>query len=243
MARIRTIKPDFWTDETLSECSVSARMLFIASWTFADDHGSLERSAKQLRAQAFPYDDLDCEVLIRELLAAGVLIEYEVDGKKYLHIKGFDKHQKVNRESLPKFPKYADSLRTHSLPQEDSMSAQVVLTEDSLRARPSSLEGKGRERESAPHCVPEPSPPPDGLDPEAWERWVDYRKQIRKPLKPASIPAAQKSLAAFGSDQATVVEQSIANGWQGIFAPKSAPTTPRKQEPQSATSHLPTAVF
>lgn len=63
---------------------------------------------------------------------------------------------------------------------------------------------------------------PDGLDADAWNRWETYRKQIRKPLKPASIPAAQRALAAFGSDQAAVVEQSVAHGWQGLFALKSA---------------------
>lgn len=58
---------------------------------------------------------------------------------------------------------------------------------------------------------------PAGLDAKAWERWEGYRKQIRKPLKPVSIPAAQLALAAFGSEQAAVVQQSIANGWQGLF--------------------------
>jgi len=60
----------------------------------------------------------------------------------------------------------------------------------------------------------------DGLDVVAWERWLTYRAGIRKPLKPVSQQAAQKQLAAFGKDQAAVVEQSIANGWQGLFALK-----------------------
>lgn len=68
--------------------------------------------------------------------------------------------------------------------------------------------------------------PVDGLDTQAWERWLAYRKQIRRPLKPASIPAAQRALAAYGVDQAAVVEQSIANGWQGLFALKT-PVTAR----------------
>lgn len=61
---------------------------------------------------------------------------------------------------------------------------------------------------------------PDGLDLKAWERWKRYRGEIRKPIKPASILAAQASLAGFGSDQSSVVEHSIAQGWQGLFAPK-----------------------
>lgn len=65
--------------------------------------------------------------------------------------------------------------------------------------------------------------PPPGLDPVAWSRWEGYRREIRKPLKPVSIPAAQRELAAFGSDQAAVVEQSVAQGWQGLFALKPKP--------------------
>jgi hypothetical protein len=68
------------------------------------------------------------------------------------------------------------------------------------------------------------SPAPVGLNLPAWERWLDYRKAIKKPLRPVSIPAAQRELAAFGADQSAVVEQSVANGWQGLFAlkPKAA---------------------
>ena len=65
--------------------------------------------------------------------------------------------------------------------------------------------------------------PPPGLDMEAWGRWVEYRKQIRKPIKPASILAAQRKLAGLGADQARAVEESIANGWQGFFPPKDRP--------------------
>jgi hypothetical protein len=80
------------------------------------------------------------------------------------------------------------------------------------------------------------STPVKGLDTQAWERWFSYRKQIRRPLKPASIPAAQRALAAFGVDQAAVVEQSIANGWQGLFPLKNpnGPHTHTEPAPQRA---------
>lgn len=70
-----------------------------------------------------------------------------------------------------------------------------------------------------------------GLDFDAWNAWTVYRKQIGKPVKPASIPAAQRKLAAHGTSQSAVVEQSVANGWQGLFPLKSAgeqQTTTRK---------------
>lgn len=60
---------------------------------------------------------------------------------------------------------------------------------------------------------------------------MDYRKQIRRPIKPVSVPAAQLKLAAYGEDQAEVVEQSIANGWQGLFEPRKAAKKPEKESP------------
>lgn len=104
MARIRTVKPEFWTDEAVGECSPTARLLFLGTLNFADDYGDIERSAKQLKAQIFPYDDIDCEPLVQELLRACLLIEYEVDGRKYLHIKGFSVHQKVEKPGRPRLP-------------------------------------------------------------------------------------------------------------------------------------------
>lgn len=53
MARIRTVKPEFWTDEKVVECSISARLLFIGLFNFADDKGCLERSPKRIKMQVF----------------------------------------------------------------------------------------------------------------------------------------------------------------------------------------------
>lgn len=131
MARIRTIKPEFWTDDAITECSLSARLLFIGTWNFADDGGNLDRSAKQIKVRVFPIDDIDCEPLLSELVTHGLLIEYSVSDKKYLHIPGFIEHQVINRPSKPSCPAYEDSLRT-----------QGVLTEPSV-STPVSWEGKG----------------------------------------------------------------------------------------------------
>ncbi len=66
---------------------------------------------------------------------------------------------------------------------------------------------------------------PEGLDQQAWTRWVDYRKAAGKTLKPVSWPSAMDALVKHGSNQMAVVEQSIANGWQGLFALKPGAIT------------------
>ncbi|MGH8908301.1 MAG: hypothetical protein ACRD0K_17780 [Egibacteraceae bacterium] len=113
MARIRTIKPEFFTDAVLVEVSMSARLLFIGTWVFADDFGNLERSAKQLKLRVFPADVLDVEPLIQELIAHRLLVEYSVSDRKYLHIPGFTRHQKIDRPSAPRCPLHESSTMTH----------------------------------------------------------------------------------------------------------------------------------
>jgi Helix-turn-helix domain len=76
-------------------------------------------------------------------------------------------------------------------------------------------------KESSVESSKEPSAPPADLDLQAWKAWKTYREKIRKPLKPISIPSAQRALAKHGGAQSAVVEQSIANGWTGLFALKT----------------------
>ena len=87
MARIRTIKPEFWTSEQVMECSTNARLMFLGMWNFADDLGRLPLSAKTIKAQIFPSDSFDLnEILgmIQELSTNGLVLQYEVEGKHYL---------------------------------------------------------------------------------------------------------------------------------------------------------------
>jgi hypothetical protein len=57
---------------------------------------------------------------------------------------------------------------------------------------------------------------------EALGRWLAYRRQIRKTLKPASVEAAVKKLAGYGAAGAVQsIDESISNGWQGLFPPRA----------------------
>lgn len=148
MARIRTVKPEFWTDEKVVECTIPARLLFIGLFNFANDLGCMERSPKRIKMQVFPADLIDCEPLIAELITHGLLTEYSVNGQEYLYIKGFAKHQKINRPSATKIP--APVLLTENSGgngnqfSDDSVSAQGGVTDGKGR------EGKGREKDQTP---------------------------------------------------------------------------------------------
>jgi hypothetical protein len=102
MARIRTIKPGFWTSEQIVECSTNARLLFIGIWNFADDGGVIPASIKSLKMQIFPGDDFSSSeigAMVNELLRVGLLIEYQADTKLYWAVSGWH-HQKIDRPNL-----------------------------------------------------------------------------------------------------------------------------------------------
>lgn len=105
MARIRTIKPDFWTDEKVVELSAFARLLFIGLWNFADDEGRMECSPRRIKMQILPADSVEVPRLLDELRALDLIDTYTVDGVEYLQVQGFAKHQKIDRRSTSKYPK------------------------------------------------------------------------------------------------------------------------------------------
>lgn len=106
MSRIRSIKPEFWTSEQVMECSPMARLCFIGMWNFCDDNGVHPASAKTLRAQIFPSDDISAhQVLgfVTELIAQGLIREFTAEGKTWWHVTGWH-HQKIDRPSKAKYP-------------------------------------------------------------------------------------------------------------------------------------------
>lgn len=100
MARIRTIKPEFWASEQVMELSVAARLAFIGLWNFSDDRGVHTASAKRLKAELFPSDDVTSEgvaTLMVELIQNDLVGEFEAGGKRYWYVTGWDKHQIIRK--------------------------------------------------------------------------------------------------------------------------------------------------
>lgn len=104
MARIRTIKPDFWTDEKIVELSPLARLLFIGLWNFCDDEGRMALSVKRLKLQILPADSADISELLGEIRREGLVTIYVIEDKEYLQVNGLSKHQKIDRRTPSKLP-------------------------------------------------------------------------------------------------------------------------------------------
>jgi hypothetical protein len=94
MARIRSIKHGFFTNEELADCSRDARLLFIGLWVIADREGRLKDRPRKIKVEVFPYDDVEVSPLLDELQQAKFLIRYQVNGEPYIQILNFTKHQR-----------------------------------------------------------------------------------------------------------------------------------------------------
>lgn len=134
--RIRTIKPDFWMDETIGELSIASRLMFIALLNYADDDGNFKVSIKQIKIHTFPYDDIDIVPLLNELHTYKLIRLYVVDGISYCNITNFKKHQRINRPTPSIHPQFS----------ENSVSNHVLLIDNSQR-KEGRKEGKGKEEE------------------------------------------------------------------------------------------------
>jgi hypothetical protein len=115
MARIRTIKPDFFKNEQLAELPVITRLLFIGLWTQADSEGRLIDRPKRLKVELFPYDNCDVEKCLNELHNAGFILRYKVNANSsarilapeqpvtklaFIQINNFLKHQRITGKEL-----------------------------------------------------------------------------------------------------------------------------------------------
>lgn len=94
VGRIRTIKPEFFTDETIAELPFQHRLAFIGLWTQADKAGRLEDRPKRLKAVLFPYDRVDLDKILSDLTSAKFIVRYSVNGTSYIQIRTFAKHQR-----------------------------------------------------------------------------------------------------------------------------------------------------
>jgi hypothetical protein len=58
---------------------------------------------------------------------------------------------------------------------------------------------------------------PTWLNLVAWEKWVQHRKEIRKPLTPTSTKQQLLLLEENKSDHVEIIEASISGGYMGLF--------------------------
>lgn len=105
--RTRKIRPGFFKSENVADLPIAARLYFIGLWCAADRDGRLEYRPKRLKAEIFPYDNVDIEKLTDVITCNGFAVKYEVNAKQYLFINNFVKYQDPHpHEAKSQIPPY-----------------------------------------------------------------------------------------------------------------------------------------
>lgn len=190
MARIRTIKPDFWTDGNMVKLSPFARLLYIGMWNFTQcDHGHVADDAMKLKLQILPMDNVNIEELLAEIMAQGRVTRVASgDGRTYLHVTRFEDHQKIDPRWKTRCPACAqqDSL----IPVETPVSlGELAQTPEVSPTLPLGREGMGREGKKTPSSTAAPSMEFDLF-------WKDYPRKVGKEAARKAYAKALKKTTA-----------------------------------------------
>jgi hypothetical protein len=131
MARIRTIKPQFWTDEKIGKLPLGARLLFIGLWNLADDEGIVLWNAAYIKGQLFPYDTRirmsDINRWMNDITSLKLVACYvDVQRNIYGFVSTWHIHQKINKPQPTQHKDILDMIR-----QQNSRNDTGTFTEHS----------------------------------------------------------------------------------------------------------------
>lgn len=204
MARIRTIKPEFFRHEALQDLEIAnpgkyPMMVFEALWGHCDSKGRFEWKPRMLKLDILPFLPFDMAETLSILENAGMLHRYSVYGKEYGLIDTFEKHQRLSGKELTEGEKFPAPC-----------GEELVKQSGSVGEIPESQEWKGREKEeegkgvvAAPTenfpaaIAPVPEKPESELQASCKETWAGYsfayeqRYQV-KPVRNQKVNALVK---------------------------------------------------
>lgn len=233
MARARNIKPGFFKNEDLAECSLAARLCFAGLWTLADRDGRLEDRPKRIKAELFAFDNFDADPLLDELAARGFIVRYQNDDGRFIQIINFVKHQTPHYSEKPsviKPPGFQESKRDEAredpgtLPEHSEKQALMKrgaqppdsLNPDSLI--PSSPKKKRAKPRAAPVSVPVDVLLAAGFDGQTAADFLAHKAGLKAPLTDRAWADHCREATKAGWTPLQAAEKVMAKGWKGFEA-------------------------
>jgi hypothetical protein len=233
MARIRTIKPEFWTDERLSELPEAVHMLAAALLNYADDEGFFNANPALVKAACFPLREPSVSIHggLTELSNIGYLQLFDgIDGRKYGWIVSFSKHQKINRPSpsrirgLVRFSE--DSVNAHgglsesSLPEQGSGRGTGNREQGTRSGREAEGEGESEGKPFAVNPLPSASLPPLDLSRVDWGWVTTLATRVGRMVPPKDDSDRRQWLKFAVLAWTTYSEDWLADGVEAVLRAK-----------------------
>jgi hypothetical protein len=198
MGRIRTIKPEFWRHEALSELPAETHMLAAALLNYADDEGYFNANPKLVQAECFPLRDLSVTVQcsITHLSNVGfITLGTGADGRRYGHIAAFMAHQVINRPKASKISTLEISWNNHGRITDPSPPEQGTGNREKEQGKGT---GNGEhDGDANASLVVSPEGEPDPVDDEPDDLPIKYDlTECGKAVKAWNVMAARAGLAS-----------------------------------------------
>ncbi len=153
--RIRTVKPEFFTDQDLylaeKESGLPIRLSFAGLWCCSDREGRFPWKPMELKAHILPFEDVDFSRVLDACATRGFVVKYASGGRDYGWIPTFKRHQAINnRESASELP----APPSTDVQRETSTCAPRVEDASLTPLSPAQAEGNGLGTEPYPPTVP-----------------------------------------------------------------------------------------
>jgi hypothetical protein len=100
MARIRSIHPKLFTDESYMALGHEAARALPGIWTECDDNGVFEWKPVTLKARILPAHNVDMIAILAELTENGFVVQFEQGGKMYGAVRNFLKFQRPKKPTV-----------------------------------------------------------------------------------------------------------------------------------------------
>lgn len=205
MARIRSIKPEFWTDPDIVAMPMAARLFLIGCWNHADDYGVLRDDPERLRLQIMPADPIDAVEIVDELVESRFLVRMIApDGTALLVVRTFTIHQKIDKRAVGRWGHPDDFTPAEShRPTPAPTQSPPIPTTPTPGGEGTGLDGTGLEQLPPPAdvtslaLVPTEPAPPVRMYSDEFERWWSlYPRKVEKAPAFAAWKVARRTRTA-----------------------------------------------
>ena len=202
MAAYRKVSVTFWSDPFVESLTPEGKYfyLFLMTNVNTTQCGIYEITIRQMVMQT-GYNEETVLKLLRQFEREGK-VKYSKNTKE-IALKNWPKY---NASESPKVQALVDKELSKV---KNRVLIQYLYSMDTL---PQETEAKAKEKtepESLPHGE---------LFANAWIEWKRFRKEKRQPLTQSSIKKQlEKLLEKTESEAVAMIQQSIFNGWTGIF--------------------------
>ncbi len=231
----RLIKDSLLSNEKFNQLNWFEQTTYIRLILLADDYGRLDGREMVIKSYCYPIDEKvtrsAISKAISQMVNVGLLQKYEVNDKPYLLFPNWDKYQRLRSKSskypAPELGNMTDTCPTHDSHMTDTCLLEVEVEEElevekentkekAATIVPNQLKKTKSDAETIKTIL-------DAYNPamkEALQHFVESRQKMRKPLTAYALELAIKKLNKLSSnedEQIAIINQAVANGWQGFY--------------------------